>query len=320
VLSVTGVNEFGTLVSSHDYNSQNADFSSGRMPRMVAFRHALTFATNEDISTHLTDTFAELQNYEIMTGSFLNYYAPEGHGGVITCNPYVSGPDFYDLRLPQENWHHGEAMITTNAWTDGTYTPLDEDFGADAYYNDENPKTHESHWDLLANFVGHRGLHMLSVAYRDHEDMTIWAIGKLSSVSKTPRLEYEWDELFGMEPPTAPEINGETNGKVGEEYCITISSIDPNDDEIMYIIDWNDGETTETDCYPSGMEIEECYTYSETGTYTIRVKAKECPDGLESDWATLEVSMPRNIISINKILQRLLERFPNLFPILRLLL
>ncbi len=133
VLTATGLNEFGTLVSSHDYQSTNTDFSPGRMPRMVAFRYAMTFAINPDVSTHLNDTFAELQNYEIMTGSFLNYYAPEGYGGVMTCNPYVSGPDFYHLRVPQEIWHHGEAMITTNAWTDGTFTPPDEDFGVDAY-------------------------------------------------------------------------------------------------------------------------------------------------------------------------------------------
>ena len=41
-------------------------------------------------------------------------------------------------------------MITTNRQTDGTTTPGDEDFGADDYYDDESPKTLESHWDLLA--------------------------------------------------------------------------------------------------------------------------------------------------------------------------
>jgi len=171
VAAATGVNEFGTLASLHDYDSQGADLVPGRMPRSVVARYALTFATGGDLSTHLTDVFAELQGYEIMTGGFVNYYAPEGHGGVMTADPYESGPDFHDLRVPQEVWHHGEAMITTNRQTDGTTTPGDEDFGADDYYDDESPKTLESHWDLLASGGGDK-LHVMSVAYRGRGDMT----------------------------------------------------------------------------------------------------------------------------------------------------
>jgi len=201
VTGVTGVNEFGTVVSLHDYNC-DTDFAAGRMPRMVACRHALTFATGPHVAAHLGAVWAELQQYEVMTGSFINVYAPEGHGGVMVCHPQQSGPDFYYLRTPQEVWHHGEAMITTNAWTDGTYTPSDENFGADGYYDDETPKTLESHWDLLAD--GSNGLHLLSVAYRGRADMTLWADGRLNP-GRTPRLEWEWCELFGpaeVEPAT----------------------------------------------------------------------------------------------------------------------
>ncbi|HUU98898.1 MAG TPA: hypothetical protein VM487_24465 [Phycisphaerae bacterium] len=200
--AATGVNEFGTLVSLHDYQCQT-DFAPGRMPRMIACRYALTFASDPDVSTHLDTVYTELQDYEIMTGSFVNYYAPEGYGGVMVCYPYQGGPDFYYCRAPQKVWHHGEAMITTNAWTDGTYTPADENFGADAYYDDESPKTLESHWHLLANSTS---LHQLSVAYRGREDMTIWADGRLDP-GRTPRLEYEWYQLFD-----APVCPGDLDG------------------------------------------------------------------------------------------------------------
>jgi len=193
-----GVNEFGTLVSLHDYNSGNADLTPGRMPRMVAARYAMTYATDPDVSAHLDAVWNELRNYELMTGGFLNYYAPEGWGGVMTGRPWQSGPDFYHLRLPQEVWHYGEAMITTNQWTDGTSTPGDENFGADAYYDDETPKTLESHWDLLAN--AGNGLQQLSVAYRGRGDMTVWADGRIDGFGRTPRLEWEWSELFGLTP------------------------------------------------------------------------------------------------------------------------
>ena len=196
---VTGVNEFGTLVSLNDYNSMGADLSAGRMSRMVAARYALTLAMGDDLSTHLADAFAALQGYEIMTGGFVTHYTPEGHGGVMTADPYEAGPDFYDLRLPQAVWHHGEAMITTNAWTDGTTTPADEDFFVDVYYGIELPKTLANHWDLLATEQDPTFLsfHMLSVAYRGRGDMTLWADGRLDGAGRTPRLEWEWSTLFG---------------------------------------------------------------------------------------------------------------------------
>ncbi len=319
VLTMTGVNEFGTLLSNNDYQSSNPDFSANRMPRMVAFRYAMTFATDPDISTHLNDTFDELQNYEIMTGGFLNYYTPEGHGGVMTCNPHVSGPDFYHLRVPQEIWHHGEAMITTNAWTDGTFTPPDEDFGADAYYDNETPKTLESHWDLLASFSGTNGLHMLNMAYRAHEDMTIWAIGKVSSFEQTPRLEWEWDDLFNSNPPEAPDIDGQISGKAGTSYEYGFTSIDPNGDDIEeYIVDWGDetGDTI-TGPFTSGEKAFKNHTWAKKGTYVITAKAKDI-NGLVSSEGTLTVTMPRNRAIDNPLL-RFFENHILLFRLFQLL-
>ena len=124
------------------------------------------------------------------------------------------------------------------------------------------------------------------------------------------------------EPPGAPTIDGPPHGKVGVEYCWTFHSEDPDGDNIKYIINWGDGETTETDCYPSCTPVEVCHTYSDQGTYDIKAKAKECTqECLESEWSDpLSVTMPRNRILINVLFLRLLERFPNLFPILQQIL
>jgi len=215
VAVVTGVNEFGTLASLHDYNS-DVDLSPWTMPRSVATRHALTLPTSSDLSTHLTQVFIALELYEIMTGSFVNYYTPEGHGGVMTAHPLPQepdDPDFYDLRLPQQVWHHGEAMITTNWQTDGTTTPGDENFGADAYYDDETPKTLESHWDLLAG--GGNALHQLSIAYRGRNDMTLWFDGRLAQPDgRTVRGEWEWADLF---PPQCRD-GIDNDGQIGTDF------------------------------------------------------------------------------------------------------
>ena len=196
---LTGVNEYGTLASIHDFESMGwPDLSSYCMSRFVTTRYALTYPTDSNISTHLSSVYDELQNYDIMTKGFVNYYVPEGNGGVFTYNPWHSGMLPIELRVPQYNWHYGEAMITTNSRTDGTYTPYDEDFGADAYYYDETPKTQESHWDLLTSSGGDLNLHRLSIAYRDQGDITIWADGRLDGFGRTPRLEYEWSYFSNL--------------------------------------------------------------------------------------------------------------------------
>jgi hypothetical protein len=295
VLTMTGVNEFGTLISNNDYQSSNSDFCANRMPRMVAFRYAMTFATDSDVSSHLSSVYNELQKYELMTGTFLSYYASEGNAGVLTCNPYESGPDFYDLRVPQESWHHGEAMICTNDWTDGTYTPDDEDFGADNFYGDESSKTLESHWDILHHDgAGSRGLHQLSLAYRNREDMTIWFDGRISNIGKkTPRLEWEWEDLFNAEPPSIPVIKGETNGKNGNEYEYSFTSTDAQGHDIYYHINWGDNSTEEVvGPNSSGDTVTAKHTWIEEGAYLIRAKARNI-NGLESNWATLEINMPK---------------------------
>ena len=123
------------------------------------------------------------------------------------------------------------------------------------------------------------------------------------------------------EPPDAPTIDGTPQGKVGVEYCWTFHSEDPDGDNIKYIINWGDGETTETDCYPSCTPVEVCHTYTDQGTYDIKAKAKECtPEGLESEWSNpLSVTMPRTRAITSPFLN-FLQHHLNLFPILQQIL
>ena len=124
---------------------------------------------------------------------------------------------------------------------------------------------------------------------------------------------------IGNEPPTKPDIEGPTSGKPGVEYPYRLCSTDPDGDDISYCINWGDGSGEV--CigpFPSGQEATAKHTWSDEGTYTIKAKAKDTY-GAESDWATLEVSMPRNK-QFNSLFLRFLENHPHLFPILRQLL
>jgi len=129
-------------------------------------------------------------------------------------------------------------------------------------------------------------------------------------------------------PPETPEIDGPTSGKAGVEYNYTLSSTDPDGDDVFYCIDWGDdtgevcmGDDTGEVCmgpYASGEEVIVSHIWTEQDTYTIKVKAKDTYDA-ESDWATLEVSMPMNKpFNFNfNLLSWLFERLPHAFPILR---
>jgi len=134
-----------------------------------------------------------------------------------------------------------------------------------------------------------------------------------------------WDMCFKTygrdnSPPNIPTIDGQTNGKAGTPYEYTFLTTDPDGDDVYYCIDWGDdsGEVC-IGPYASGENATAIHTWGERGIYTIRVKAKDVYDA-ESDWATLEVTMPKSRLVSNTLFLRLLERFPHAFPILRHLL
>jgi len=148
--------------------------------------------------------------------------------------------------------------------------------------------------------------------------MIVWAIGKLGSFKKTPRLEYEWSDLLDSEPPGAPIITGETNGKKGTEYEYVFNAVDPDDDDVKYYIDWDDGNTEWTGFNASGTDVKLKHTWSDEGTYTIKAKAKDTV-GFIGPEATFTVSITKNKAITSPFLN-FLQNHPNLFPILQKLL
>jgi hypothetical protein len=123
--------------------------------------------------------------------------------------------------------------------------------------------------------------------------------------------------LFTTEPPLPPEINGTTNGRAGVEYDYTFVTTDPDDDDVYYYIDWDDGQVEEwIGTFESGEEITVSHTWDEKGEYVIKAKAKDILEA-GSDWGTLEVEMPYNSFTIESFLQKLVERFPRVFLFLQ---
>jgi nitroreductase len=123
-------------------------------------------------------------------------------------------------------------------------------------------------------------------------------------------------------PPEAPNIDGQVNGSAGTSYNYSFNSVDPDGDDVYYYIKWGDGHTKIWDGpHASGVDIDIAHTYTNQGTFIIEAKAKDS-NGAESNWSSMEVTMPKNKPFIYNFLflSRLFERFPNLFPTLRQLL
>ena len=139
-------------------------------------------------------------------------------------------------------------------------------------------------------------------------------------VCSSDGVVYTFEKLSpSNNPPNAPSISGLENGNVGEAYEYSFVAIDPDGDNIKYFIDWGDGKTEETDYYASNVKINVSHTWDKQGTYEIKAKAIDINDA-EGPFGYLGVTMPRNRLFTNTFFMRLIERFSNIFPILRLLL
>jgi len=110
---------------------------------------------------------------------------------------------------------------------------------------------------------------------------------------------YTWDTCFktyGRDnlPPNSPNINGPTSGKTGNEYDYTFITLDPEGDDVYYLIDWGDGSVDEwVGPYGSNELAIISHSWSEQGNFTIRTRSKDA-HGIIGAWATLEVTMPKS--------------------------
>lgn len=137
--------------------------------------------------------------------------------------------------------------------------------------------------------------------------------------------EGTWSDPFTFtvtenQPPNVPEINGSSHGKPKVEYTYILKTTDPNNDNVYYYVEWGDGSNSGwIGPYASGEEVSINHTFSKKGTYTISVRAKDIYN-LISNWASLEVTIPRSRVSENILTRILFERFSKIFHILEFLL
>ncbi len=117
------------------------------------------------------------------------------------------------------------------------------------------------------------------------------------------------------QPPNNPIIDGSNSGKPGILYDFTFNAVDPDGDDVRYIIKWGDETKIITDFNKSGNDITLSHKWTEVGTYTINAKAED-KFGSVGPETTKTVTIRKNKAVYSLLLLWFLEQFPILQKVL----
>lgn len=133
-------------------------------------------------------------------------------------------------------------------------------------------------------------------------------------------------------PPNPPEIVGPTSGKIRTFYTYNITMSDPDVYDGLLRLDINFGDEIITylpgccgKVWENPTTINVSYEWENSGDYNITGRVMDT-NGNWSNWSDpLPITMPQNNafslpLPFLQSLERLFERFPHAFPILRQLL
>ena len=195
---------------------------------------------------------------------------------------------------------NGDGLTTSKELFEYAIYHINEDLGKD---NDNDGLLNEDDYDFEDN------------PYLNETFLDIDNDGDLLiDEDPAPPEFYFWPN----EMPNKPDRpSGETSGKAGEEYIYTVSAVDPDGDDLYYLFDWGDGETSNWSVlYPSNEEASKSHIWKEQGNYSIKVKVRDACF-VESEWSDpLIVSMPKNK-AINTLFFHLFGNHPHLLQLLR---
>ena len=128
--------------------------------------------------------------------------------------------------------------------------------------------------------------------------------------------EIQYDS-FGV--PFMYAIYGATAPIKDNEYNYMFRAIDPDQEDIYYLIDWGDGTTEETvGPFESGEDAIAKHVWTETGEFNINAKALD-KNGYESNSLTLNILVKENK-ALRKPIFRVFENHPILYRIINYIL
>jgi hypothetical protein len=85
--------------------------------------------------------------------------------------------------------------------------------------------------------------------------------------------------------PEAPNVQGPTSSRPGDALTYHFDATDPDGDSVFFMISWRGGDSTAwSSAIPNGGEYTQTHSYTDTGTYYVKAKAKDGKDA-ESGWS-----------------------------------
>ena len=233
-----------------------------------------------DLEGRVTKWLCEIENDDFRYGKIgRRAYENEGYfPGLIDEFKIIKYPDGNDQNPPEVSGPTSGYPGVEYDFTFVTYDPEDDQI--ELYIDWGNGDI----WDWFGPFdsgeevvIGYtyeeKGTYEIRAKSRDYWDDSYW--------SDPHKIK------IGNAPPGIPTINGPTNGVIDVSYDYTIYAIDPDGDDVLYLIDWGDGTTSEWDGpHPSGQPIIISHSWSSPGTYNIKGKAKD-EFGEEGDWSDI---------------------------------
>jgi len=129
------------------------------------------------------------------------------------------------------------------------------------------------------------------------DDGTVYIGSQFVKSGKLIGYLYAFGEVENNHPPNKPDINGPITGKINVEYDYIFTVSDIDNDEIFLYVEWGDESSSGwLGPYESDEEIVLSHSWNQQGSYNLKAKTKDEHE-IESDWFTLEVTMPKSKIS-----------------------
>ena len=197
-------------------------------------------------------------------------------------------------------------VISGQAISSGSGTPIQ-----DGVIIIQIPATGDS-WTTTTNAVGYYSKTIVAPTMIDDtpSGRETGSGGVIVQCTSESLLGYRVKTLTTLHntPPEIPSIQGPETGNAGVSYSYTFITEDPESDEVFYFVDWGDGTNSGwLGPSPSNEDMTLSHTFTEKGSYTIKVKARDVFYA-ESDWGTLQVTMPKQLFSSH--FPRFFIRFP----------